>query len=369
MRRVNVRAVFVQHLGLEVREPRRLLDAGQPVAQHRRNELGAQLLRVDRERDHARHALARRPFEAQLRLHVVRPAVDGLGERDDRPPRLDQLAQPRQQLGADHLVFAEPLVDAPLGSCLAGLDRTPATCCACGPTSVQTKNDSTNGLSVSASLKIGSMNGRSSGSVLRLRDAQQHADVRPLQVVLDRARQRFRGLAAQLPQHHRRRRLDVVQRLELEIEEHRHRDGDDHGEARREADAAIVNELDDGLGRVLLIVVLSFEFLRQPFVHRSATAVNSGCCVTSAHRIALVSPSSCCRYSRGKSAPSRVAARASAPADRPSPPCTAPAATPAPGSSPGLGPAPRHTPRARPGNVPVKTVYARDCNGQRPSRG
>ena len=74
---------FVEHFGLEMRES----DGCCTLASQSRStagmNCGAQPLRVDRERDHAGHALARRAFEAQLRLHVVRPAVDRLGEGDD----------------------------------------------------------------------------------------------------------------------------------------------------------------------------------------------------------------------------------------------------------------------------------------------
>ena len=73
--------------------------------------------------------------------------------------------QPAQQLRADDLVFVEPLLDGAARQRLARLIEHQPLVRAVGPRSVQTKNDSTNGLSVSASLRTGSMKGRSSGSV------------------------------------------------------------------------------------------------------------------------------------------------------------------------------------------------------------
>jgi len=75
-----------------------------------------------------------------------------------------------------------------------------------------------------------------------LRGGDTEANARIVRSVLDGSRQRIGGLAAQLPQHDRRRRFDVVQRLELEIKQHGHRDGDNHREAGSESDSAIVNE-------------------------------------------------------------------------------------------------------------------------------
>ena len=51
----DVLAVFVEDFGLEAREPGRVLDAGEPVAQHRRNELRPQLLGIDGKCQHAGH--------------------------------------------------------------------------------------------------------------------------------------------------------------------------------------------------------------------------------------------------------------------------------------------------------------------------
>ena len=198
------------------------------------------LLGIDGEGEDARHALARRAFESQLRLDVVRAAVDRFGERDDRATGLEQVlaigpAASRQAA----LSSRNRWLMSPVGSRLAGVVEDQPLVGELGPRSDQTKNDSTNGLSVSASLKIGSMIRQIERLGARRGNAQQDADVRTLQVVLDRARQRLRGVAAQLTQHDRRGRLDVVQRPELEVEQHRHRDGDHHGEARRQAHTAI----------------------------------------------------------------------------------------------------------------------------------
>jgi hypothetical protein len=72
---------------------------------------------------------------------------------------------------------------------------------------------------------------------------EQHLDVRPLQRLVDLDRQPAVGVAAQLAEDDRRRFFERVQRTELEVEQHRHRDGDDDGEADGEPGAAVVQQV------------------------------------------------------------------------------------------------------------------------------
>jgi hypothetical protein len=63
-----------------------------------------------------------------------------------------------------------------------------------------------------------------------LRDAQKHPDVRPLERVFDVFGGGVGGLLTELTQNHGRGARQVVDRLELEPEQHGHRNGHDHSE-------------------------------------------------------------------------------------------------------------------------------------------
>ena len=107
-----------------------------------------------------------------------------------------------------------------------------------------THSSSMNGLAASPSANTVSMP-REVGRVepRLLARSQQQIDVRPLERLFDFARQRIGRVAAQLPQHDRRRGLEVVERPELEIEQHRDRNGDDDRQARRKPHAAVVQQM------------------------------------------------------------------------------------------------------------------------------
>ena len=114
-----------------------------------------------------------------------------------------------------------------------------------------------------------------------------------------------------------------LQRAELEVEQHRHRDGDDNGQAGREADAAVVPHLPRRTRTRSVAHIVMVRLRRRPrcasglpalalAVTQACTGcqpVRPGCCVTSAHRMALVSASNCCRYSRGSPSVARRRSR------------------------------------------------------------
>ena len=204
-------------------KPDRLLHVGEPVAQQRRNELGAQPFGVDRKPHHAGHALARGRLETHLALHVVLAAVDHLGEGDNRHARLHQLAEPRQQLGAEYVVLAEAGFDLAVrlrNRLLVVRQPLVAVRPPLGPD--EERGD------------VRALDERFAHDRIderqvewldaRLRQAQKHVEVRAVEVVLDRLGQRVGGVAAQLAQDHGRGLLDIVQGAELEVEQHRHRE-------------------------------------------------------------------------------------------------------------------------------------------------
>ena len=133
--------------------------------------------------DHARHALARRRAEAQLRLHVVRPAVDGLGERDDGAPQRRPARAAGQQPGADDLCLRGTARPPPLGSALLALiEHQPASVEPVGPT-LGPDAERLDERALGQRVVEDRLDEREIERLGRaLRDAQQHADVRPLQV-------------------------------------------------------------------------------------------------------------------------------------------------------------------------------------------
>ena len=205
---------------------------------------------------------------------------------------------------------------------------------------------------------------------------QQQIDVRALERLFDLARQRIRRVAAQLTQDDRRGRFEVVERSELEVEQHRDRNGDDHGQTGGKTHAAVVQQMAerarlrraggaldtarDRLARTtcaLLRIHVVLRDIRDPTtvtctsraraVSQSLTCFHpgsSGRCVSSAHAMAFVSASSCCRYSRGKAAAWRAAAHQAPRGRRPSPADKSPAGSPAPDCARGPASGPRRRP-------------------------
>ena len=196
----------------------------------RRKELAAQPFRVDAQRHEAGQLVARGEAEAQLRLKIRGPAVDGrLEERDGVLLGRELLEARYQHRGLRH-VGREVAMLAVVGEHLvAVLDRQ------VGPHVVAIDER----LGVQAFIERRRDEREIEGFGLRLRHAQQHVDVGRLERVLQALRDAVGSLLTQLAQDDGRRLAQRGDRAELKVEEAGNRNRNRDGQRRCEPDAAI----------------------------------------------------------------------------------------------------------------------------------
>ena len=163
-----------------------------------------------------------------------------------------------------------------------------------------------NGLSVKLSVSTGAIEVRSGGSMRACGTPSSTLMCGRFSDVFNGLGDVVRGVTAQLAQHDRRRRSQIGERAELEIEQDGDRNRHDHGQSRRQAQTTVVEEVAEHPGMAVdrvpaarpcaLLRVSSFA--SAVAANQSCTGcqpVRSGFWVTSAQSIALVSPSSCFR--------------------------------------------------------------------------